>query len=145
MLLSPFVEKTHFLCSCRCTVFFHTCVVSPQAVLIYNCARYVLVVLGCSASETTAAGSLVFLTISITVSASSETQVKPKVEAMLLDEIQLSEALEESLGKEEIEKELDAAFEAQGGEDADLSKAFPVPEAEQLGYKEPEVQDAEMA
>ncbi len=81
----------------------------------------------------------------ITLAASSETQVKPKVEAMLLDEIQLSEALEESLGKDEIEKELDAAFEAQGGEDADLSKAFPVPEAEQSSYKEPEVQDAEMA
>lgn len=64
---------------------------------------------------------------------------------MLLDEIQLSEALEESLGKDEIEKELDAAFKAQGGEDADLSKAFRVPEAEQSDFQESEVQDAEMA
>lgn len=73
------------------------------------------------------------------------TQVKPKVEAMLLEEIELSEALEESLGKDEIEKGLDAAFEAQGGEQGDLSKAFPVPETERSSYKEPEVQDAEMA
>lgn len=73
------------------------------------------------------------------------TQVKPKVEAMLLEEIELSEALEETLGKDELEKELDAAFEAQGGEQGDLSKAFPVPETERSSYKEPEVQDAEMA
>lgn len=71
--------------------------------------------------------------------------MKPKVEAMLLDEIQLSEALEDTLGKDELEKELDAAFEAQGGEQADLSKAFPVPEAEQSGFNEAEVQDAEIA
>lgn len=75
----------------------------------------------------------------------SATQVKPKVEAMLLEEIELSEALEESLGKDEIEKGLDAAFEAQGGEQGDLSKAFPVPETERSSYKESEVQDAEMA
>lgn len=73
------------------------------------------------------------------------TQVKPKVEAMLLEEIELSEALEESLGKEEIEIGLDAAFEAQGGEQGDLSKAFPVPEEERSTYKESEVPDAEMA
>lgn len=64
---------------------------------------------------------------------------------MLLDEIELSEALEETLGKDELEKELEKAFEAQGGEQADLSKAFPVPEVEQSGFKETEVQDAEMA
>ncbi|CAM9811024.1 unnamed protein product [Ectocarpus sp. 6 AP-2014] len=68
--------------------------------------------------------------------------VKPKVEAMLLEEIHLNEALEETLGKEQLEKELDAALEAQGGENADLSKAFPVPEEE---LKESEIQDAEMA
>lgn len=74
-----------------------------------------------------------------------QTKVKPKVEAMLLDEIELSEALEETLGKEELEKELDAAFEAQGGEQADLSKAFPMPEPEQgPSFKESEVQDAEI-
>lgn len=74
------------------------------------------------------------------------TQVKPKVEAMLLDEIQLHEALEDTLGKEELERELDAAFEAQGGENADLSKAFPVPEPEQQPiFMESEVQDAEIA
>lgn len=77
------------------------------------------------------------------------TQVKPKVEAMLLEEIELSEALEESLGKDEIEKELDAAFEAQGGEQGDLSKAFPLPETNtetgRSSYKESEVQDPEMA
>ncbi|CAN0378867.1 unnamed protein product, partial [Ectocarpus sp. 12 AP-2014] len=68
--------------------------------------------------------------------------VKPKVEAMLLEEIHLNEALEETLGKEQLEKELDAALEAQGGENADLSKAFPVPEEE---LEESEIQDAEMA
>lgn len=74
--------------------------------------------------------------------ARTHAQVKPKVEAMLLEEIHLNEALEETLGKEQLEKELDAALEAQGGENADLSKAFPVPEEE---LKESEIQDAEMA
>lgn len=72
-------------------------------------------------------------------------QVKPKVEAMLLEEIELSEALEESLGKDEIDKGLDAAFEAQGGEQGDISKAFPVPDVERSSYEGSGVQDAEMA
>lgn len=67
------------------------------------------------------------------------------MEELLLKEIKLKEAMEETLGKEDLERELDAAFEAQGGENADLSKAFPLPEIEEEGVTEPEVQDAELA
>lgn len=79
---------------------------------------------------------------------------------MLLEEIQLKEQMEDTLGKEDLEKELDLAFARKGGENADLSKAFATPaskataaEAPEIQaattiareVKEPDVQDAEMA
>lgn len=66
---------------------------------------------------------------------------------MLLREINLGEAMEDALGKDDLEQELDSAFKAQGGAKADLSKAFPAPEAGEAGtgVREPDVQDAEIA
>lgn len=159
MLCSPFVDIRSdqgyavfsVSRSLHCVFLTHTAVpfVSSQLDYLHQIEmRYLLVFLRCFALGTTTLRMFLGLPQNLNqvyLSASSETQVKPKVEAMLLDEIQLSEALEESLGKDEIDKELDAAFEAQGGEDADLSKAFPVPDTDQSGYKEAEVQDAEMA
>lgn len=54
-------------------------------------------------------------------------QVKPKVEQLMYEELKLKEAVEDALGKENVERELDKAFEAAGGENADLSKVFPEP------------------
>lgn len=45
----------------------------------------------------------------------------------MYEELKLKEAVEETLGKENVERELDKAFEAAGGENADLSKVFPEP------------------
>lgn len=67
-------------------------------------------------------------------------QVKPKVEEMLLQEVELQRAMDDSLGKEDLDKALDTAFEAQGGEEGDVSAAFPLPE-----FEETEVKDAEVA
>ena len=65
---------------------------------------------------------------------------------MLLQEINLGEAMEDALGKDELDQELETAFQAQGGAKGDLSKAFPLPEAEEsrTGVREGEVQDAEI-
>lgn len=74
--------------------------------------------------------------------------MKPKVEEMMLEEVKIKEAMEETLGKKELEIELDAAFEAQGGEEADLSKAFPDPDEEKeadASEPTPMIQDAEFA
>lgn len=43
----------------------------------------------------------------------------------MLEEIKMTEAVEEVVGKDQLERELDRAFEAAGGENADLSKVFP--------------------
>lgn len=50
----------------------------------------------------------------------------------MLEEIKLKEAVEEVVGKENLERELDRAFEAAGGENADLSKVFPEQEAKRV-------------
>lgn len=41
----------------------------------------------------------------------------------MLQELKVAEAMENALG-DDLERELDAAFERAGGEDADLSKVF---------------------